>query len=121
MVVHWSIAALSDRTKLTRPSVAMALRELTQLGYIEALGVSHRLYRFDQRHHWRHRFRHCSWRRTNGFVKFCNVYDPRPRRSVPKLYGFTEVSPGMKTGLEATLDVVFVRWLRRRGLTKGET
>lgn len=45
-----SASALIDRTRLTRPSVLASLEQLTVLGYVEALGVSHRLYRIDHRH-----------------------------------------------------------------------
>jgi len=44
------IALLVDRTKLTRPSVAGAVRELTASGLVETLGHAHRLYRFDPEH-----------------------------------------------------------------------
>jgi DNA-binding transcriptional ArsR family regulator len=44
------VSALLDRTKLTRPSVLATLDRLTDLGYVEALGAAHRLYRIDHGH-----------------------------------------------------------------------
>jgi predicted nucleotidyltransferase len=45
-----TVSALVERTKLTRPSVLATLAALTSQGLVEALGASHRLYRFDHSH-----------------------------------------------------------------------
>jgi len=82
----------------------MALRELTQLGYIEALGVSHRLYRFDQRHPLAPPLSALFVAEDERFREILQCLTIRGRVGrCRSCYGFTEVSPGMKTGLEATL------------------